>query len=311
VRNNTIDADGITFLNHRLSEGGVANRDGFIHLTALNKEAEEINRLKLSMLSGKVRTYEATITGTFDEKASPAEKTLSLKPGAQVMLLNNDSGGRWINGTIGTVQKIGADSVMVMLSDGSTEKVEPYTWQMFRFSLDGKKGRIVSETAGKFTQIPLILAWAVTIHKSQGKTFDKAVIDVGRAFAPGQVYVALSRLRTMEGLVLGHRLRKEHVRVDWRVVKFMTSHHYALSEKNMPLTDKIDFIEEAIDSKRKVEILYLKGSDVKSRRVITPTEVGEMEYLGKPFTGVRGICALRGDERVFRVDRILEMRTVV
>ncbi len=308
VRNNTIDEAGLALLNSRVSHAGKS--DGAIYLTALNREADEINEQKLSMLKGKAREFEAAVSGNFEEKSYPADRVMRLKVGAQVMLLNNDSFGRWVNGTIGTIVGMDDETIGVELPDGSVEMVEPYTWRMFRFDLDEKSKRIVSEAVGNFTQLPVMLAWAVTIHKSQGKTFDSAVIDAGRAFAAGQVYVALSRLRTLEGMTLARPLKKSHVRVDWRVVKFLTSHHYALSEKAMPLDEKIAMIEEAIKERQLLDIVYLKSNDVKSRRVIRPLEVGEMWYGDWSFTGLRGECKLRGEERNFRVDRILSMKVV-
>ncbi|MFA4874602.1 MAG: AAA family ATPase [bacterium] len=310
VRNNTIDDAGIMRLNARVSRAGTACDDGSIYLTALNREADEINEQRLSRLKGRTREYEASVSGSFDEKSSPADRAIRLKVGAQVMLLNNDSLGRWVNGTIGTIVGMGEESISVQLQDGGIEEVEPYTWRMFHFDLDEKSKKIVSEAAGNFTQLPVMLAWAVTIHKSQGKTFDSAVIDAGRAFAAGQVYVALSRLRTMEGMTLARPLRKSHVRVDWRVVNFLTSHRYAVSEEELPLEQKVAMIEEAIREKRRLEIVYLKSNDVESRRVIRPFDCGDMDYEGWTFPGVRASCALRGEERVFRVDRILKMKIV-
>lgn len=308
IRNNTIDGAGIVALNKRFANGNSPKEnEGYIHLTALNRDADVVNEKRLVALHGKSREFVANVTGKFDERSYPADSVVKLKIAAQVMLLNNDPYGRWVNGTIGMVVGMGKESVRVKLQSGETEDVEPFTWNLFRFDVNEKTKRIVSESVGKFTQIPLMLAWALTIHKSQGKTFDRAIIDVGRAFAAGQVYVALSRLRTLDGMMLFQPLKKNHVRVDWRVVKFMTGHSYAVSEKEMPLGEKISLIESAIKSGQRLAITYLKSSDVKSKRIVEPVEVGEMEYKGKPFTGLRCICNLRGEERVFSVRRILEM----
>lgn len=336
IRNNTIDEEGVSVINSRFTnipspsspplrggdqgEGGTQSPSplmgegqdggGFIHLTSLNREADVINEERLAALPGKMREYNAEISGEFNEKSYPADEEVRLKTGAQVMLLNNDPYGRWVNGTLGTVAKMTGESVMVKLQDGDTEEVEPHTWQMFHFSVEEKTKKIVSESIGKFTQIPLMLAWAVTIHKAQGKTFDKAVIDVGRVFTAGQAYVALSRLRTLEGMVLSRPFKKGHVRVDWRVVKFLTSHRYSESEKKQPLDEKVQKINDTIRNGGRLVITYLKANDTRSKRVIEPLEVGEMEYAGKPFLGLRAVCNLRGEERVFSVKRILEMRVV-
>lgn len=310
IRNNTASYEDIAVLNERFDPNAEVGEGHQIHLTSLNREAERINVEKLAATRGRARRFDADISGEFNKKSYPAAATLNLKVGAQVMLLNNDSSGRWINGTIAEVVGMGEELVTVKLSDGSLEDVEPHTWDMFRFELDGDGRSIVSRSAGKFTQLPLMLAWAVTIHKSQGKTFDSALIDVGRAFAPGQVYVALSRLRTLDGIVLKSKLKKGHVRVDYRVMNFLTNHHYELSEKLMPLDEKIGMIEEAIECGFPLKITYLKASDVRSTRVIQPLEVGEMEYSGYQFIGVLALCQMRGEERVFRVDRILTLASV-
>jgi len=310
IRNNVIDEEGIDTLNMRLNPDPKDTDSGHIHLTALNRDADAINVRKLAALRGRSRHYSARVSGEFDRKSYPAREDVELKTGAQVMLINNDSMGRWINGTVGCVTKVGSDHVEVKLSDGNIEEIEPYTWQMFRFELSEKGNSIVSQPVGKFTQLPVMLAWAVTIHKSQGKTFDSAVIDVGRVFDCGQVYVALSRLRSLEGITLKTRLKKSHVRVDWRVVNFLTGHQYAKSEKEMPFAEKTEMIRNAIENGQDLAIIYLKANDVKSKRTITPIEVGEMEYSGRKFPGLRAICNTRNDERVFRVDRILKMEVV-
>ncbi|MFH1829400.1 MAG: AAA family ATPase [Pseudomonadota bacterium] len=309
IRNNTVQVADIEALNKHY-DANPKPEHGSIYLTSLNKNAAELNDKKLSELKGRTHHFNAEVFGQFDEKSFPANPRLRLKVGAQVMLLNNDSRGRWINGTIGEVVGMNDEFVDVKLADGTTEEVEFHTWEMFRFELDAKKKTIVSQPVGSFMQLPLMLAWAITIHKSQGKTFDRAVIDFDRVFACGQAYVALSRLRSLEGLVIKNKLKKNHVRVDWRVVKFLTGHHYDLSEKRMPLDRKIEVIEQAIENRSHLAITYLKSNDVMSKRVIMPLEVGEMEYSGKPFIGVLGTCKLRSQERVFRVDRILEMAVV-
>ena len=310
IRNNTASDDDIAVLNERFDPNATSGEAHQIHLTSLNREADGINVERLAVLRGRSRRFEAEVSGEFDRKSYPAATELRLKVGAQVMLLNNDFLGRWVNGTIACVKKMDADGVEVRLPDGSVEEVGPFVWDMFRFDLGGDGRSIVSRSVGRFQQLPLMLAWAVTIHKSQGKTFDSAVIDVGRAFAPGQVYVALSRMRTMDGMILKSRLRSGHVRVDYRVVNFLTNHQYELSERLMPLDEKVGMIEDAIEGGLSLNITYLKSSDVKSTRVIEPIEVGEMEYAGKPFLGVRATCRMRGEERVFRVDRILDMERV-
>jgi hypothetical protein len=156
-----------------------------------------------------------------------------------------------------------------------------------------------------------MLAWAVTIHKSQGKTFDRMIIDIGRGtFAHGQIYVALSRCTTLGGIVLRKPILKNHIWIDYKVVNFLTKYQYKKAEQSCPLDDKIEVIKTAIKNKAALQMVYLKPNDEKTRRVIRPEAVGEMEYRGKNYLGMRAFCMKRNEERVFRIDRILEIKEV-
>jgi len=161
---------------------------------------------------------------------------------------------------------------------------------------------------GSFTQYPIRLAWAMTVHKSQGKTFEKLIVDLGFTFTPGQMYVALSRATSMEGLVLKKPLNARSVFIDYQVSQFLTSLQYQQAEQTLSFDNKLDLIEYAIKNRQKIEIVYLKTSDVKSQRVILPTYLGDLDYQGKPFFGIEGLCMLRNETRNFRVDRILEIK---
>lgn len=319
IRNNSITEEGMAILNKRVGVN-LENKDKSVyavHLTVTNKMASEINNRCLETLKGKIFTYSAEIDGAFKESSYPTDSELKLGIGAQVMLLNNDSLDRWVNGSIGRVVDIrhnkesGADSVFVRLTDGNIEEVLPFSWDIFHFSFNEGIGAIESETVGSFTQYPLRLAWALTIHKSQGKTFEQVFIDLGNgAFAHGQTYVALSRCVSFEGISLARPIKKSDVLMDFRIVKFLTNHQYGISERNMPFEDKLSMIKDAIENNSCLEILYLKSNDEKSRRVIRPFSVGERAYQNKPFVGVEAHCLQRGEERMFRVDRILEMKAV-
>jgi hypothetical protein len=229
------------------------------------------------------------------------------------MLLVNDRSGRYVNGTIGVVAKIqkipdADDIVTVELPDGGEVDLSPATWELYRFRYDAEADRIDSEPVGSFTQYPLRLAWAVTIHKSQGKTFDRVVLDIGRgAFAHGQVYVALSRCTSFEGLVLRTPIRRGHIWMDWRIVGFLTRFQYKKAEEALPAADKRRLIREAIRGGRDLEIVYLKPDDTKTRRRIRPEAIEMMEYRGRRFEGLRAYCHTRGEARTFRLDRILEI----
>jgi len=316
IRNNTAGEEELKRLNERVgAEFGGKDTGYHIYLTATNDTAAQINEEHIGELGGELHTYKATVDGDFDERQFPTDRTLSIKVGAQMMLLNNDPGGRWVNGTIGRVEDIvynedkGQDAVLVVLPNGTTEEVYPFKWEIFHFKVNQKTHALETEEIGRFIQYPLKLAWAVTIHKSQGKTFERAVIDAGRGmFAHGQMYVALSRCTSLEGIVLKKPVEKRHIMMDWRVVSFMTQYQYALSERDMPLAEKVRVIQGAIDAGKFLEMTYLKADDTKTTRVIKPMSVGGERYREKDFLGVRAFCLERNDRRIFRVDRILSLK---
>lgn len=314
VRNNSVTDEHMAILNDRcVADFRPANDDFYIYLTTTNDLADELNQAQLSQLKEKWHRYEGRVSGEFEQKNLPTQLSLEIKAGAQVMMLNNDSAGRWVNGSMGKIvlvrEEDAADVIIVELADGRKVDVTPFTWEMFRFFYDENKEAIDSESIGSFTQYPLRLAWAVTIHKSQGKTFSKIIVDIGRGtFSHGQVYVALSRCTSFDGIVLKKPIAKKHILMDWRIVKFMTRYQYDISEKNCSLDDKKKILKDAARHKKLVDILYLKANDEKSRRTIEPQRIGEMEYQGKRFWGVEGYCSKRRETRVFRLDRILEMK---
>jgi len=255
--------------------------------------------------------FTGEIEGEFGKENLPTAIDLKIKPGAQIMMLNNDTEGRWVNGSIGEVKGLlhnnkGEDVIIADLNDGTTVEIEPFTWEIYRSFVD--EGQLASEVIGTFTQYPLMLAWAVTIHKSQGKTFNNVIIDIGRgAFAHGQTYVALSRCTSLEGIVLVKPLQKKDIWTDFKVVDFLTKYQYKKAEQSHPVIDKIVLLEKAIKNKATLKITYLKPNDEKSIRIIRPEGVGEMTFQGKTYLGVRAFCLMRQDYRTFRVDRILEI----
>jgi ATP-dependent exoDNAse (exonuclease V) alpha subunit len=318
IRNNTAADKDIACINSRhmpdFSESGV---DFYLSLTTTNDLADTVNIKKLSELKGKTFTYAGSVSGDFDTKSLPTGLEIKVKKGAQVMLLNNDSSGRWINGSIGKIAGINKggdgepDTILVEFQDGEVVDVTPYRWEMYEFHYDKNAGRVFSDVVGTFTQYPLKLAWAVTIHKSQGMTFERVIIDIGRGtFTHGQLYVALSRCTTLDGIVLKKPVMKKHILMDWRVVSFVTKYQYKQAQKILPLEEKKSIIEQAIKNKQPLEITYLKTKDEKSRRIIKPLFVGELEYNGRRFIGVRAFCMNRKEERTFHIERILEIKEV-
>lgn len=221
VRHGVVTAE----MARRLNEVGArpAPTDGAITLATTNSTVTRINAAALAKLPGRGLSAVAEISGEFGGRAYPADEKLELKVGAQVMFLRNDTGGdgRWVNGTIGEVVKI-SDTVMVDV-DGERHDVQPATWERYRYSYSAATKTLKKDVVAEFTQFPLRLAWAVTIHKSQGKSYDRAIVDLGeRSFAPGQTYVALSRITALDGLFLTRPLRPSDIIVDENVTRFMS-----------------------------------------------------------------------------------------
>ncbi len=223
VRNNVAEADDLQELNKRFQLGFVPPKgENYITLSTHNRKADVINEAELKKLQGKTYQYKAEVDGEFSDKALPTEMMLQLKEGAQVMFVKNDSGGerKYFNGKLAVVKKLTADEITVAFLDGEELKLEKETWKNIRYNYNKEKDDIDEEELGSFKQYPIRLAWAITIHKSQGLTFDKAVIDAGSSFAPGQVYVALSRCTSLDGLVLHSRIQPHVIATDQRVLQF-------------------------------------------------------------------------------------------
>lgn len=308
IRNRSISPQQMETLNSRIISSRQKPTDRHMYLTVTNAQAHGINTKRLQRLGTKEFLYEGEIEGDFDTKSLPTDIELVLKKGARVMFVNNDLSGRWINGTLGTVVGLTTEEVHVEIDGGEIVKVEMTIWHMYEATYNAKTKRIDHTITGSFSQIPLRLAWAITIHKSQGKTFESVVIDIGRGtFAHGQMYVALSRCRSFEGILLAQEVRKNHILVDFTIVQFITRLQYVLSERSLSLEEKIQRIERAIQDGMEITITYLKARDEKSRRMILPESVGEMSYAGKTYIGLAAYCKTRKASRVFRVDRILEI----
>jgi GTPase SAR1 family protein len=206
IRDNRLDVNDIKLLNSRyMPDFNPEENDGYITLTTHNYQSKKINDSRLKRLKSELFKFECKTEGDFPEYTYPADKILEIKPGAQVMFIKNDSSfeKRYYNGKIGKVTRINEDKIEVSCPGGDSPIiVEPDVWQNTRYRLNKTTLEIDEEVTGSFTQYPLKLAWAITIHKSQGLTFEKAVIDAGRSFAHGQVYVALSRCKSLDGLIL-------------------------------------------------------------------------------------------------------------
>ncbi len=250
VRDNRLDPASLAELNKRHIEGFTDDGNlGYITLCTHNSRADAINQARLAKLVGKTHRFNAEIEGDFPEHAFPTASTLELKTGAQVMFMKNDPSPdkRFFNGKIGKITRIRDDLIWIMC-EGDEEEivVEPATWENIEYSLNEETLEITENKIGAFVQYPLKLAWAITIHKSQGLTFDRAVIDAQAAFAHGQVYVALSRCRTLEGLVLSSPLSPKAVKTDPTVRRFGEEAGANLPTREMLETAKIRYQQQLL-----------------------------------------------------------------
>lgn len=224
VRNNILDDKGYSLLHQQYKPDCiVSSMPDYITLTTHNQKADEINNQAITKINAALHQFKATIKGEFSEKAYPADETLELKVGAQVMFIKNDTDKtkRYFNGKIGTVSSIEEDKIYVICSD-DTEAIEvsKYEWENIRYNFNKSSNKVEEEVMGSFIQYPLRLAWAITIHKSQGLTFERAIIDAGKAFASGQVYVALSRCTSLTGMILLSKITSSSLRTDERIIDF-------------------------------------------------------------------------------------------
>jgi energy-coupling factor transporter ATP-binding protein EcfA2 len=283
----------------------------WVNLTTTNAKAREINETKLAELKTEEHVFKAETKGEIPAGMSfPTEKDLLLKAGAQVMFVANDPSKRWVNGTVGRVEGFsqdedGHDTVVVELSDEETVEVGSHTWEMYEWEFDPDSGQMGTESVGSFTQYPLRLAWAITIHKSQGQTFDRMILDLERGtFASGQLYVALSRCRTMEGLVLRQAVTRRHMLVDPQILEFVGEERPDIGEVQSG-REVVSVLRAAFEDRLAVRIKYHRPPGEPNWRTVTPLEVGELSYNQRGFNGLRAFCHDRQAERMFRLDRIV------
>lgn len=223
IRNREVEEEDFELLNGRyVSSLDEISEDYVLTLTTTNKVANVLNQKHLEQLPGPASVFVGQVHGNYDNNMLPNEQNLVLKVGSQVLFIKNDTEGRYVNGTLGRVVDIEGEKVDVELSDGKVIEVEAVRWDQVEWVVDTETGEIKEKTVGFYKQLPLRLAWAITIHKSQGMTFDKVVIDLGMgSFAHGQLYVALSRCRTLEGIYLLKKVRFQDIILDERIHEFL------------------------------------------------------------------------------------------
>ena len=323
VRNNSVQFEDMVLLNSRHKDNAGVQENS-IFLTTKRKIARNINAEKLDKLAGQEFLYLGSLSGKYarlrelgEEKLEnklPAPYRLKLKEGAQIMMLKNDSGKRWVNGSIGKVVKLSEDKIKVSLN-GVKHIVEKESWKEVEYVLNKETNEIEEKTIAEFTQYPIRLSYAMTIHKSQGKTFDKITVDVGTgAFAHGQIYVALSRCRTLEGIILNNSIGNHDIIVDPRVVE------YYKNRKIIKVKDDIEIqsqpsvkavLNSAIKESRKVKILYEKFSGEEIERELSNLSISnEFGEFGYENDHIKAYCHLRKEERSFKINRIKKIKLI-
>ena len=282
IRTNTYSHGDLKKINGRYDPGFSPEiGTSWITLTSTNRTANRINRRKLAQLSTKEYTYEGFIEGDFPKNRLPTSTDLKLKEGAQVMFVKNDFKKRWVNGTIGKVHSLDDESIKVEIVDNNKKyvySVGQETWEIKRYKVNHETKSIDTEIVGSFTQYPLKLAWAVTIHKSQGLTFDKVVINLGSgAFSHGQAYVALSRCKTLDGIVLSTKIHPSDVIVDQRVKEY-----YKNKEEEK---QSIPTIEELVEKQKKKKVRIKRYSN-DSKSIFSEEAEKERDMKSKDIDNV-------------------------
>ena len=306
IRTKTLKSTHLDRLNTRVVPKVSTIQEWMIYLAGTNAKVDEINQQYLEDITCRGTSFTAKSKWDITQKQFPAKPKLLFKVWAQVMFVANDPEGRRVNGTLWKVKKIKKEYILVQIYDGEEVEVWPHTWRIAQYEYNPNKKRLDVFSVGSFTQIPLVLAWAVTIHKSQWKTFDKVIIDASSwIFAHGQTYVALSRCRSLEGIQLTTPISSSHVLLDYRVVNFLAKYHGGQSEDLLSLDDKVSLLQKVITAKWRVQMTYSKSMDVESRRIFEPRDVGTMVYNEKEFLWVSWYCHTQKWDRIFRVDRIL------
>ena len=289
-------------------------KPGDMYLAGRNSTVDELNREMLEALEGEEFCFPAEVKGRMSPSAFPTEEKLKLKVGAQVMFMVNDSAGRRANGTLGIVKEISREKkkafVLVELFDGEEVEVSSFTWRVNQYTYDYDTKKLGAETVGSFSQIPLKLAWACTIHKSQGKTFENVVLDMkGGSFAHGQTYVALSRCKSLEGLKLISPIRKSDIILDSVISDFIATYHDQKFVPPLESSELYQKLEKAMKEKAEISILYQwKDWEIRERK-IAPTKLGRMRLKGVVFVGMKAICGESGKEKVFEVERVKELKS--
>ncbi len=278
VRDDKLSKESYNQLHQRyIPDFSPDEKEGYITLTTHNNSANKINEARLKKIGGRIKKFKAVIDGKFSEHAYPTDQEIALKVGAQVMFVKNDSSPekRYFNGKIGVVSHFEDDSIVVKCEGEEDIYTTPEKWENIKYSLNNKTQEIEEKTEGTFIQYPLRLAWAITIHKSQGLTFEKAIIDAAAAFAHGQTYVALSRCKTLEGMVLSTKISESAIICDTLVSDFNKQ-----VEENQPDEEKLKSAKYAYQLNLIEELFSYKQLSYRIERLERILEDHKSSYQG-------------------------------
>lgn len=320
IRINKVQFDDMALLNSR-HKSNIGEQENSIFLTTRRNIARNINIEKLELLDEQEFVFEGDLSGRYvrlrdeaEEKLEnklPAPYKLKLKKGAQIMMLKNDSRKRWVNGSIGKIDKIEVNKIIVNIN-GLKYLVEKESWNEVEYILNRNTDNFEEKIIAGFTQYPIRLSYAMTIHKSQGKTFEKVTVDVGSgAFAHGQVYVALSRCKTLNGIVLNNPIGNNDIIVDPRVVEYYQYKSIPKTTKKSTIlkkSTKREIIKKVVNSNTKVKIEYEKYNGETSTRILSNVEISnEFGEFGFQNDHIKAFCHLRNENRNFKIDRIINI----
>lgn len=294
IRHNTAGDAELAELNSRYRPGfQPALEENYITLTTHNSQADQINQDRLRALPGEKFTFPAVIEGDFSVRSAPADETLCLKTGAQVMFVKNDTGNdrKFYNGKLAVVSGLEKDKIIVSFSGGEPDlELKKENWKNIRYRLDKGTDELEEEELGSFSQYPVRLAWAITIHKSQGLTFEKAIIDAGRSFAPGQVYVALSRCTSLNGMLLYSEIQRSSIVTDERVLKYAQQQKSREELENILAAGRDRYMAEAIlktlDWNKTIRALEGFSASLPSKKIPEPAAAADriQQLVAKALT---------------------------